>query len=69
MQHGDAIGRGTLAQTRDYGMQQTGKTGQEQRPCEGESHALVLKIAFPDGLGMDNEKPRKHGQDPVGHRE
>jgi hypothetical protein len=30
--------------------------------------ALMLEIGLPDGLGMGEKKPRKHGQEPDGHR-
>ena len=69
MQHGDAVGGGALAKPWDHGMQKAGKTRQKKRAGEGKRHALMLEIAFPDGLGMGDEKPRKHDQDPIGHRE
>ena len=69
MQHGDALRSGALAKTGDNGMQEAGKACQEKRAGEGKRRALMLEIAFPDGLGMGDEKPRKHGQDPIGHRE
>jgi hypothetical protein len=31
--------------------------------------ALMFEIGLPDGLRMDQKKPRKHGQDPVGREE
>ncbi len=46
-------------------MEETGKPCQKQRTGEGEGHALVLQVAFADGLGMGEEKPREHGQDPI----
>ena len=50
-------------------MEETGKPGQKQRTGEGKGHALMLEIAFAHGLGMGEEKPREHGQDPVDSRE
>jgi hypothetical protein len=29
----------------------------------------MLEIGLPDGLGMGEKKPRKHGQNPVGRGE
>jgi hypothetical protein len=69
MQHGNPVGSGTLAKTGDHRVQKTGQPGQKKRPGEGKGDTLVLEIGFPDGLGMGDEKPRKHGQDPSGRRE
>ena len=68
MQHRNSAGRGAFAKARDHGMEKTGKTGHKKRAGEGKRHALVLEIAFPDRLRMAEEKSRKHGQDPVGHK-
>lgn len=50
-------------------MQKTGKAGKKKRSGKGKSDPLMLEIAFPDRLGMGDEKPRKHGQDPIEHGE
>ena len=50
-------------------MEKAGETGQKKRAGKGNRLALMLEISLPDGLGMDEKKPRKHGQDPDGHRE
>jgi hypothetical protein len=62
-------GSGAFAKTWDHGMEKTGEAGQQKRASEGNGLALMLEIGLPDGLGMGEKKPRKHGQDPVGHRE
>jgi len=45
-------------------MEEAGQAGQKKRTSEGNRLALMLEIGLPDGLGMDEKKPRKHGQDP-----
>jgi len=45
-------------------MEEAGQAGQKKRTSEGDRLALMLEIGLPDGLGMDEKKPRKHGQDP-----
>jgi hypothetical protein len=67
VQDGDPAGGGPLAKTRDHGMEKAGEAGQEKWAGEGNGLALMLEIGLPDGLGMDEKKPRKHGQDPDGH--
>jgi hypothetical protein len=64
VQDGDPAGSGAFAKTWDHGMEKAGEAGQEKRPSEGNGLALMLEIGLPDGLGMDEKKPRKHGQDP-----
>jgi hypothetical protein len=68
VQDGDPVGGRTFAKTWDHGMEEAGETGQEKRASKGNGLALMLEIGLPDGLGMDEKKPRKHGQGPVGHR-
>lgn len=69
MQHGDPAGRCAFAESRDHGMDKTGDARQKKWPGEGEGRALMLEIAFPDGLRMGEKEPGEHGQVPVGHRE
>ena len=45
-------------------MEKAGEAGQKKRAGKGKGLALMLEIGLPDGLGMDEKKPRKHGQDP-----
>jgi hypothetical protein len=68
VQDGDPAGGGAFAKTWDHGMEKAGEAGQKKRTGEGNSLALMLEIGLPDGLGMGEKKPRKHGQDPDGHR-
>lgn len=69
VQHRDPARSRALAQAGDYRMEKAGDAGQKKRPGEGERHALMLEIAFTDRFGMGEKKPRKHGQDPIGHGE
>ena len=69
MQHGDPAGSGALAKAGDHGVQKAGEARQKQGSRKGKCHALMLEIAFPDRLGMGDEKPRKHGQFPGERRE
>ena len=50
-------------------MEKAGQTGQKKRTGKGKGLALMLEIGLPDGLGMGEKKPRKHGQDPAGREE
>jgi len=50
-------------------MEKAGEAGQKKRPGKGNGLALMLEIALPDGLGMGEKKPRKHGQAPDGRKE
>ena len=68
VQNGDPAGGGALAKTWDHSVEETSETGQKKRTGKGKGLALMLEIGLPDGLGMDEKKPRKHGQGPVGHR-
>ena len=69
VQDGDPAGGGAFAKTWDHGMEKAGETGQKKRTGEGNGLALMLEIALPDGLGMGEKKPRKHGQAPDGRKE
>ena len=50
-------------------LEKAGEAGQKKRPGKGNGLALMLEIALPDGLGMGEKKPRKHGQAPDGRKE
>jgi len=50
-------------------MEKAGEAGEKKRSGKGNGLALMLEISLPDGLGMGEKKPRKHGQDPVGREE
>jgi len=69
VQHLDPAGCRAFAQAGDEGMEKAGKTRQKQCAGKGESHALMLEIAFAHGLGVGEKKPRKHDQDHMGRRE
>jgi len=69
VQDGDPAGSSAFAKTWDHGMEKAGEAGQKKRPGKGNGLALMLEIALPDGLGMGEKKPRKHGQAPDGRKE
>ena len=45
-------------------MEKAGEAGQKKRAREGQGDALMLEIAFADGLGMADKKAREHGRIP-----
>ena len=69
VQDSDPAGGRAFAETWNHGVEETGETGQKKRAGKGKGLALMLEISLPDGLGMGEKKPRKHGQDPVGREE
>ena len=65
VQRFDPLAGGTLAKAGHEGMQKAGAAGKKQGPGKGKGHALMLEIAFADGLRMADKQARKHGHYPV----
>jgi hypothetical protein len=52
MERFDPLAGGTLAKAGHEGMQKAGAAGEKQGAGKGKGYALMLEIAFTDGLGM-----------------
>jgi hypothetical protein len=64
MQRFDPLAGGALAKPRHESMQKAGAASHKQRTGKGKRHALMLEIAFSDGLRMADKQARKHGRTP-----